>query len=231
MSSTLKIDWATHEAAKYAVENWHYSESMPVGKLVKVGAWEDEKFIGVVIFGRGAAINIGSPFGLPQTEVCELVRVALRSHATPVSRIMAIALKFMKQANPLMRLVISFADTEQGHHGGIYQANGWIYCGDSSNDRKYKVKGKVYHPKTLHSLFGKGGQSIPWLKANIDPKAISFVTAGKRKYLMPLDKEMKKQILPLAKPYPKRASSETRDTPSDQLGKAGARPSDALPLP
>jgi hypothetical protein len=29
---------------------------------------------------------------------------------------------------------------------------------------------------------------------------------------------------------PKRASSETRDTPSDQLGKAGARPSDALPI-
>ena len=230
MSSTLKIDWATHEAAKYAVENWHYSESMPAGKLVKVGAWENGKFIGVVLFGRGAAINIGSPFGLPQTEVCELVRVALRSHATPVSRIMAIALKFLRQANPLMRLVISFADTEQGHHGGIYQANGWIYCGDSSNDRKYKVKGKVYHPKTLHSLYGKGGQSIPWLRANIDPKAISFVTAGKRKYLMPLDKEMKKQILPLAKPYPKRASSETRDTPSDQLGKAGARPSDALPL-
>jgi hypothetical protein len=230
MSSTLKIDWATHEAAKFAVENWHYSESMPAGKLVKVGAWENGKFIGVVLFGRGAAINIGSPFGLPQTEVCELVRVALRSHATPVSRIMAIALKFLRQANPLMRLVISFADTEQGHHGGIYQANGWIYCGDSSNDRKYKVKGKVYHPKTLHSLYGKGGQSIPWLRVNIDPKAISFVTAGKRKYLMPLDNEMKKQILPLSKPYPKRASSETRDTPSDQLGKAGARPSDALPL-
>jgi hypothetical protein len=226
----LRIDWATHEAAKYACEHWHYSGCMPVGKLVKVGAWENGKFIGVVLFGRGAAINIGSPFGLPQTEVCELVRVALRPHATPVSRIMAIALKFMRQANPLMRLVISFADTERGHHGGIYQANGWIYCGDSTNDRKYKVKGKVYHPKTLHSLYGKGGQSIPWLRANIDSKAISFVTAGKHKYLMPLDAEMKAAILPLSKPYPKRASSETSDTTGNLPEKGGATPTDALHL-
>ena len=230
MSCTLKIDWATHAAAKFAVENWHYSRSMPVGKLVKVGAWENSKFIGVVIFGRGAAINIGSPFGLGQTEICELVRIALTKHQTPVSRIMSIAMKFFRKANPCTKLVVSFADTEQGHHGGIYQANGWIYCGDSSNDRKYRVKGKVYHPKTLHSLYGKGGQSIPWLRKNIDPNAESFVTSGKRKYLMPLDADMKKQILPLAKPYPKRASSETSDTPSDQLGKGGARPTDALPL-
>jgi hypothetical protein len=39
----LRIDWATHAAAKYACENWHYSGCMPVGKLVKVGAWESGK--------------------------------------------------------------------------------------------------------------------------------------------------------------------------------------------
>ena len=74
--------------------------------------------------------------------------------------------------------------------------------------------------------FGGGKSSV----AEIPKRAIKRKVLGKHRYLMPLDKEMKKQILPLAKPYPKRASSETRDTPSDQLGKAGARPSDALPL-
>jgi hypothetical protein len=28
----LKIDWASHEAAKYACENWHYSKCLPAGK-------------------------------------------------------------------------------------------------------------------------------------------------------------------------------------------------------
>ena len=116
----LKIDWATHEAAKYACENWHYSGCLPVGKLVKVGAWENGKFIGVVLFGRGATPNLGKPYGLGQTECVELVRVALTNHQTPVSRIMRFALKWLKQSNKNIRLVISFADADQNHHGGIY---------------------------------------------------------------------------------------------------------------
>ena len=54
----LKIDWASFEAAKHACEKWHYSGVIPVGKLVKVGAWENDKFIGVVLFGRGANNNM-----------------------------------------------------------------------------------------------------------------------------------------------------------------------------
>lgn len=46
----LRIDWATHEAARYACENWHYSGTVPVGKLAKVGAWERGEFVGVVLF-------------------------------------------------------------------------------------------------------------------------------------------------------------------------------------
>ena len=65
----------------------------------------------------------------------------------------------------------------------------------------------------------------------MDRNAKEIPCQGKHRYLMPLDADMKKQIMPLAKPYPKRASSDTSDTPSDQLGKGGARPTDALPLP
>ena len=73
----LKIDWATHEAAKYACENWHYSKSIPVPPLVKIGVWENSKFIGVLIFSRGASSNLLKPYGLDQTEGCELTRVSL----------------------------------------------------------------------------------------------------------------------------------------------------------
>jgi hypothetical protein len=87
------------------------------------------------------------------------------------------------------------------------------------------VNGKIIHPRTLGASDFKKGK-----KKQLPKSAVSLIMPGKHRYLMPLDNEMRKQILPLAKPYPKRASSETRDTPSDQLGKAGARPSDALPL-
>ena len=46
-------------------------------------------------------------------------------------------------------------------------------------------------------------QSIEDVRRFLDPKATIFITEGKRKYLFPLDKAMKKQIEPLRKPYPK----------------------------
>ncbi len=216
MKSELKIDWATHEAAKYAVENWHYSESMPAGKLVKVGAWENGKFIGVVLFGRGANNNIGKPYGLEQTAACELVRIALTKHITPVSKIAAIAMRFLKANSPGLRLIISYADPLQGHHGGIYQAGNWIYCGKSSPQAAVIFQGKVMHKRTAQEKFG-----------GIEGMKKSAVTS-KHKYLMPLDNEMRKRIMPLAKPYPKRASSETSDTSAFHAGKGGATPTDAL---
>ena len=109
----LKIDWASHQAAEYACKNFHYSKCVPVGKLVKVGVWEDDKFIGVVLYGRGANKSLGEPFGLTQTQCVELVRVALTTHKTPVSRIMSIANKFLKKSNPNVRMIVSFADTER----------------------------------------------------------------------------------------------------------------------
>jgi len=59
----LKLDWCSYQAAKYAVENWHYSKCMPVGKLVKIGVWEDKKYIGafysVTLLGQCLQKHIG----------------------------------------------------------------------------------------------------------------------------------------------------------------------------
>jgi hypothetical protein len=159
-------------------------------------------------------------------DVCELVRVALRDHASPVSKIVAIALKFLKKSNPNLRLVVSFADTVQGHHGGIYQAGNWIYTGLTEGDREFHVKGEILHPRTLHD---RGWRQIEsWLQQNVDPMARLVKTPGKHRYLMPLDDEMRKQILPLSKPYPKRVSSADNGTAGDQLARGGVIPTDTL---
>lgn len=211
----LKIDWASAESAAYACKNWHYSKCVPVFKCVRVGVWEDNKFIGVVLFGQGATPEIGSPYGLRQTEICELTRVALTTHKTPVSRILSIALRFLRNSNPGIRLVVSFADQGQGHHGGIYQATNWVYAGGTET-HAYVVNGTQYHPKSLHSKFGKGGQSIPWLRKNVDKKADRIVSGFKHRYLFPLDDDMRSKILHLSKPYPKRAKQAMAGVQSEQ---------------
>lgn len=204
MTPTLRIDWATQDAARYATRWWHYSHAMPGADTVKLGAWEGDTFVGVVIFSRGATPEIGSRYGLKQHEVCELTRVALRDHVTPVSRIIAIALKFLRKRAPGLRLVVSFADTAQGHHGGIYQAGNWVYCG-CAETHAYRIHGQLVHPKTLHSRYGKGGQSVPWLREHVDPDAARIVAGVKHRYLMPLDDDIRHQVEPLRQNYPKRA--------------------------
>jgi hypothetical protein len=196
----LKIDWATHEAAKFACEKWHYSKCLPVGKLVKIGAWEDGKYIGCVIFGRGANNNMLKPFGLQQNDGCELVRIALNKHNNPVSKIMALAIKFLKKSQPNLKLIVSYADPEEGHHGGIYQACNWVYTGLSSKAIKVFYKGKWSHKKTVDD----SGVNQTFL----DKKTVE----GKHRYLMPLNEQMKIKVAKLAKPYPKRMKQAIVDT-------------------
>jgi len=201
----LKIDWASHEAAKYACLNWHYSKCLPVGKLVKIGAWENDKFIGVVIFGRGANKSLGEPYKLDQTECCELVRIALTNHKTPVSRIMSIAIKLLKNIHKQLKLVISFADAEQNHHGGIYQATNWVYVGKTNSADEYLYKGKRWHGRAFRKSFGS--------HLNYMNKGLEIVQGSqKHRYLMPLDDNMRKQVQQLAKPYPKRMKQAMIDT-------------------
>jgi len=222
---SVKVDWASHEAAKYACENWHYSGVIPVGKLVKVGAWEDGKYIGAVIFGRGANNNMLKPFGLNADQGCELVRIALTKHKTPVSKIMALAIKFLAKSNKGLKLIVSYADADQNHHGGIYQATNWIYSGlmNAGTMGAFIIKGKKTHPKSVHSKGVK--QSIDEVRKHLDPNATIFYTKGKHRYLMPLDKETKKNILNLSKPYPKRTKEQESENPS---GLGGASPTCTL---
>jgi len=199
----LRLDWCSHEAASYAVTHWHYSRTMPKSKLAKIGAWEQGVFIGALIFGVGATPELCKPYRLKSTEVCELVRIALNKHLTPVSRMVSIALTVLHKAMPGLRVVVSFADTAHGHHGGIYQAGGWFYLGESVG-RYIKTFGRVEHPRTLGLRYGRGGQSIPWLRSHVDPRAEQIVAAVKYRYVMPLDAEMRAKLLRLAQPYPKR---------------------------
>jgi len=200
----LKIDWATHEAAKYACLHWHYSKSIPKSKLVKIGVWENSQYIGCVIFSYGATPQIGSPYGLKQIEICELTRVALNKHTTPVSKILGICLKMLKKKEKGLRLIVSFADGEQNHLGIIYQATNWLYTGMTKPGRVgFYIKGKKVHTRTIGSKPG-GIQSLAWVRENLDKDATEWIGTNKHRYLMPLDDEMRKRIEPLRKPYPKR---------------------------
>src|SRR6516162_6955846 len=96
-SPNLRIDWCTYDAARYAVEHWHYSRSLPCSKTARLGVWEDGKFIGAIVFAWGANRHLAGEYKLKMTECAELCRIALGKHITPVSRIISIAVKLLKR--------------------------------------------------------------------------------------------------------------------------------------
>jgi len=211
----LKLDWCSHEAAKYAVEHWHYSRTMTKSRNNNIGVWEDGQFIGAVIFGYSISPQIGKAFGLEQTQLTELKRVALRSHITPVSRIISISLMMLKKKNPGLRLVVSFADSEQGHNGGIYQAGNWIYIGSSQVEQRF--------------IGGKWRNDVPANRMKL-ANVIKRLAPPKYKYLYPIDDEMRKQIEPLRKPYPKRGRGEIDNAPQSNEETGGASPTRPLSI-
>ena len=228
--SDLRLDFCDNKAARHAVMRWHYSRAMPAFKLVRLGVWESGRFVGAILYGVGANRHIARPFKLRDTEVCELVRVALApGRRYPTSKCLAISLRMLKQQSPGLKLVVSYADAGQGPVGTIYQATNWIFLG-AATQPYLKVKGKVVHPRTLYDRYGPGGQSLPWLRANVDPNAQRVKMAAKLKYVMPLEPRLREKLTGIARPYIKNQSVGSSDgaAPGDQPGEGGSSPTPTL---
>ena len=222
---TLRIDWCSYDAAKYAVKHWHYSCSLPCSKTARLGVWEDDKFIGAVIFAWGANRHLAGEYKLKMIETAELCRVALANHSTPVSRILSIAVKMLKREMPGIRLIVSYADLNHGHCGKIYQASNWIFVGETGKEAGIMLNGKLTHRRTINSKYGTS--DIGWLRKRVDPFARRHEGKPKFKYLLPLDDEIAGRVRVLTKPYP-RATSETSDTPGVHSGEGRAARTVAL---
>lgn len=213
----LNLDWCSHQAAKYAVSHWHYSKTLPTPPLVKIGVWENKSFIGCVLFGRGNACNLNKQYGLRKAEIAELVRVALKDHRIPTSKIVSIATRMIRKHSPKLRLLVSYADLDQGHLGTIYQALGWVYCGWTKGGDRYRDKnGREWHTRMLSPT---GWKKVYGRKRRVarPQDCDKITTLGRHKYLLPLDKEMRKIVEKMAKPYPKELPESVRSVNGSTL--------------
>lgn len=199
-SVRLKVAPVGVKAARHAVQKWHYSGTLPVGKTIKVGVWEEGRFIGCIIYARGANRNMGARIGLPdQRECVELARVALTDHQAPVSQIIALSFKELRAHNPGIRAVMSYADPQEGHHGGIYQAGGWTYIGPASKVEVPVIDGVKLHKKTAFHRYGTN--SIPKLKA-MGLNVTTFTEPAKHTYAIGFDRQIRNRLKAMSKTPP-----------------------------
>lgn len=220
---SFKVDFCDIKAARYACVNWHYSKAISASKTVKFGVWEDDKFIGCVLFARGASPALHKSVGVSVLECCELTRVALTTHKTPVSKILSVCLNMLKKHCPNLKIVVSYADKDQGHHGGIYQATNWLYLGSSKPGvAHWIINGKQIHDKSVGDRVSRRGK-VNRVKVTIENVKKFYKTEdvkrgyvkGKHKYIYLLDKELKSKFEAIKKPYPKRLK-QAMDVPTSQ---------------
>lgn len=205
----LQVNYCSYRVAKYACLNWHYSKKIPIGKLVKIGVWERNKFIGVLLYGDGLLGNKNIVFGIKKVEVAELVRIALCKHETEVSRLIKISIKLLKKVCPKIEVIFSFADTHENHHGGIYQASNFVYTGISKGGALYRHKTtkKIYHDRSvsnsgIRKIMGKYIHSIKSSECDF------LRRSEKYRYILPLSNKYRDQILKMKKLYPKRIAEK-----------------------
>jgi hypothetical protein len=231
MKPELKLDFCSYEAAHLACKRWHYSKNIPVGKSVKIGCWESGRFVGAIVFGDGLLGPTNTFLGIDKFKVAEITRIALSEHVHPVSRMIRIAIKLLRKRCPGLELIVAFADTGQGHHGGIYQASGFTCTGMSVPGRlfKHKLTGRILHNRAV----SKTGFRSHFGAIRKGPRTGDCEIIGrtrKHRYLLPLTAQMKPVVERLKKPYPKRVAGETMDTSGSQLEERGETPTATLQL-
>lgn len=95
--------------------------------------------VGVIVFGKPASYTLcnGIAGADESKNVIEFNRMWTQDVLPPNA-----GSWFVSRALKLcgFDIVVSFADTEQGHTGYIYQATNWLYCGVSKKQKYFRVK-------------------------------------------------------------------------------------------
>lgn len=208
----MRVELASFKAIKSACMNFHYAKAVP-SQGVAFSVFNDaDEWCGVIIYAPGANSNISKPYNLARGEVIELVRVALNGKQLNVTQPLAKTLKALRKYAPTVKIVVSYADTDQEHNGTIYQAANFYYEGMTTVGAKcgFVINGKRVHTRTI----GKRGlpQTLEAVRLHYDRNATMHTNKGKHKYIYPVDSRYAALCKAKHQPYPKKAQKEIPPT-------------------
>ena len=131
--------------------NWllkkHYAKRIP-NITNAFGLFEKSNLIGVVTYGIPASpsLCVGVCGKEHSGKVRELNRLCLQDNYKNYSSfLISKSLKMLKKP----KIVVSYADTSQGHVGYVYQATNFLYTGISAKRTEWRIKGSNLHSKTI----------------------------------------------------------------------------------
>lgn len=159
------------------VERHHYLHRRPSNSYC-FGLFDAEEPVGVCVFGTPASrhLQVGVCPSAPSS-VIELNRLWLRDECPPNSESFFVA-RCLAALPPL--IVVSYADTTQGHVGTIYRALNFAYAGWTDMDRKTPRYDYIVDGAHTRDAF-RGGAAKWTRRERRRPKARYWTTTGNRR--------------------------------------------------
>jgi hypothetical protein len=175
------------ELATEVIRRFHYTHSVPSGKSHYV-AYKDA----LVVWSIPANKNIAAFILRWPGNVWELARLwAPDGHEKNLltQAISAAVEVIVRLEHP--DALVSYADPNAGHKGGVYRAASWIYHGKSEEMRTYRdSEGKTFARRMFHS--GKTGMT----KAEIEALGYSEMKLpGKERFVKPVTRRARKVLV------------------------------------
>lgn len=142
--------WGHNRAlAEKTIISEHYAHSVPSGKSWYIGSGD-----ALVVFSIPANNNVARfLLGYPG-KVWELSRLWAPDGHAPCLLTSAIrdAVREFRWLEPSVAALVSYADPNVGHHGGVYRAASWPYLGQCEDGRYYRDRaGQVVPRRKFHS--------------------------------------------------------------------------------
>ena len=140
-----------HQCEDYIL-NIHYAGRWPSISYA-FGLFDNEELCGIITYGTPPSAPLRRGIAGDRFKGCviELNRLCLKyNRPREAGFLIARSLRML----PQNKIVVSFADTEQGHIGVVYQATNFIYTGLSAKRTDWKVRGREHlHGQTIADEF------------------------------------------------------------------------------
>ena len=159
------------------------------------GAFREGELIGVVTYGTPASspLRVGICGDDWADNVLELNRLCCENSPNTASLLVGRSLRLI----PKPSVVVSYADTEQGHVGYVYQATNFYYTGLSAKRTDWKVKGKEHlHGATIADESRGQENRVEWMRQKYGDDFYLEERPRKHRYVFPVgDKKQKAAML------------------------------------
>ena len=137
--NNLSIKQVPVREIRRAIVTGHYSGVMPDATQEAYAAYSEEVVIAAVAYGPGGNNRTFGAIleGFNSTNSRELIRLWVHPQA-PKNTASYVVSKTLKMLPKQVGLVVSFADSGQGHFGYVYQSLNFFYCGMSNEGIRYQ---------------------------------------------------------------------------------------------